>query len=64
MSDILVPANPLTETGLMSPYVLPTTAGDSCTTSLATAKAFEEATIYDEDTGKMSGYHPLVSDVN
>jgi hypothetical protein len=64
--DIIVPANPLTATGLATPYQLTgpngmTPAQSGCTmTNAANLGAFVQATILDPATGALSVYDPLV----
>jgi hypothetical protein len=54
---ITVPNNPLTAAGLATPYILQ----PPCSMAVATQQAFAEAAIYDSATGKISIYHPLVT---
>jgi hypothetical protein len=64
--DIVVPANPLSATGLATPYQLTGTGGmtpaqSGCTmANFAALGAFVQATILDPATGKLSVYEPLV----
>ena len=64
--DIVVPANPLSATGLATPYQLTGTGGmtpaqSGCTmANFAALGAFVQATILDPATGKLSTYEPLV----
>jgi len=64
--DVIVPANPLTATGLATPYQLTGTGGMSpaqsgCTMTNATnLGAFVQATILDPATGQLWVYDPLV----
>ncbi|HEY6786796.1 MAG TPA: hypothetical protein VI365_05750, partial [Trebonia sp.] len=64
--DIIVPANPLSATGLATPYQLTGTGGMSpaqsgCTmTNAASLGAFVQATILNTRTGQLSVYDPLV----
>lgn len=60
---LTVPANPLTEQGLATPYVLSgTQSGSACHEANDAQSAFVEATIIDPATGKLSVYRPLVID--
>jgi hypothetical protein len=64
--DIIVPANPLSATGLATPYQLTGTDGmtpiqSGCQMSnAANLGAFVQATILDPATGQLSVYDPLV----
>ena len=64
--DIIVPAHPLTATGLATPYRLTgpdgaSPAASGCTmANAANLGAFVQATILDPATGKLSVYEPLV----
>ncbi len=64
--DIIVPANPLSATGLATPYLLTGPNGQSpaqsgCEmTNAVNLGAFVQATILDPDTGKLYVYDPLV----
>jgi hypothetical protein len=64
--DIIVPANPLSATGLATPYQLTGTGGmtpaqSGCTmTNAANLGAFVQATILNPRTGQLSVYDPLV----
>jgi hypothetical protein len=64
--DIIVPANPLTATGLATPYQLTGPAGESpaasgCQTiNSLNLGAFVQATILDPGTGALAVYNPLV----
>ena len=64
--DIIVPANPLSATGLATPYQLTGTGGmtpeqSGCTmTNAANLGAFVQATILNTRTGQVSVYDPLV----
>ncbi len=64
--DIVVPSNPLTATGLSTPYQLTgpngmTPQASGCTmANFAALGAFVQATILDPATGKLSVYEPLV----
>ncbi len=64
--DIIVPANPLSATGLSTPYQLTgpdgtTPAASGCTmTNAANLGAFVQATILNTRTGALSVYDPLV----
>jgi len=62
--SIAVPANPLTATGLSTPYQLTATdaAGGPCNEANANQSAFVEASIIDPATGAVSVYRPLVID--
>jgi hypothetical protein len=62
---IVVPANPLTASGLATPYQLTGPAGMSpaasgCSENNPNLNAFVQATILDPATGKLSVYEPLV----
>ncbi len=61
---MIVPANPLTATGLSTPYQLTATsaAGGPCNEANAAQSAFVEASIIDPATGAVSVYRPLVID--
>jgi hypothetical protein len=64
--NIVVPASPLTATGLSTPYQLTgpngmTAQQSGCTmANFAALGAFVQATILDPATGKLSSYEPLV----
>jgi hypothetical protein len=64
--DIIVPAHPLSATGLATPYQLTGTDGASpdasgCTmANFGSLGAFVQATILDPRTGRLSVYEPLV----
>jgi hypothetical protein len=64
--DIIVPANPLSATGLATPYQLTGTGGmtaaqSGCTmTNAANLGAFVQATILNPRTGQLAVYDPLV----
>jgi hypothetical protein len=64
--DIIVPANPLSATGLATPYQLTGTGGmtpaqSGCNmANAANLGAFVQATILDPATGALSVYEPLV----
>jgi hypothetical protein len=62
--SLLVPANPLTATGLSTPYQLSATnaAMGPCNQANANQSAFVEATVIDPATGALSVYRPLVTD--
>lgn len=62
--SLSVPANPLTATGLSTPYQLSATdaAGGPCNEANANQSAFVEASIIDPATGAVSVYRPLVID--
>jgi hypothetical protein len=55
---VKLPANPLTATGLSTPFLLQA----PCSQSVATQQSFAEAAIYDPATGNITIYHPLISD--
>ncbi|WP_188317092.1 hypothetical protein [Solihabitans fulvus] len=61
---LLVPADPLSATGLAKPYQLTRTGGrgGQCHEATVTQSAFVEATILDLATGALSVYRPLVVD--
>lgn len=61
---LVVPASPLTATGLATPYQLTATDPDAgaCTETSSDQAAFVEAAILDPATGKLSIYHPVVVD--
>src|SRR6201999_2903912 len=65
--NIVVPANPLSATGLSTPYQLTGSNGmtaqqSGCTmANFAALGAFVQATILDPATGKLSTYEPLVT---
>jgi hypothetical protein len=54
---ITLPNDPLSATGLATPYLLQ----PPCSMAVGTQQAFAEAAIYDPATGGISIYHPLVS---
>jgi hypothetical protein len=56
---ITLPDNPLTATGLSTPFILQ----PPCSMAVDTQQAFAEAAVYDPATGKISIYHPLVLDL-
>jgi len=56
--QIVVPANPLTATGLATPYILQA----PCSQSVTTQQSFAEAAVFDPATNTVSIYHPLVID--
>ena len=63
--NLLVPANPLTASGLSTPYVLsPATAADSCDETGSASAAFVQAVVYDSSKAlcgnNMCIYNPLV----
>ena len=62
--SLVVPANPLTATGLSTPYQLSATdpAGGPCNEGNPNQSAFVEASIIDPATGAVSVYRPLVTD--
>ncbi len=55
---ITLPQDPLSATGLSTPFILQ----PPCSMAVATQQAFAEAAVYDPATGKISIYHPLVLD--
>jgi hypothetical protein len=63
---VVVPANPLTATGLSTPYLLAglnaATAGP-CNQANDGQTSFAEAVIYDGQAQNLAAYHPLVIDV-
>lgn len=61
---IVVPPNPLSAQGLMTPYQLVATdpAQGPCNEANANQSAFVQAVILDPFTGQMSAYEPLVID--
>ena len=61
--NLKIPANALTLSGMLTPYVLSTTAGDLCTMTDPNSQAFVEMTILDLVTGTFFTYRPLVIDV-
>ncbi|HEY4019628.1 MAG TPA: hypothetical protein VGM75_13120 [Pseudonocardiaceae bacterium] len=62
--SLIVPANPLSATGLATPYQLTATqtSAGPCNEANAAQSAFVEATIVDPATGAMSVYRPLIID--
>lgn len=60
--SLVVPANPLSATGLSTPFQLVATnaANGPCNETNAAQSAFAEATIIDPATGKLSIYRPLI----
>jgi hypothetical protein len=63
--SITVPANPLSATGLSTPYLLfPTVAANGpCNMATDGQTAFVEAVIWDSVNNQMLAYHPLVVDM-
>ena len=61
---LIVPANPLSATGLATPYQLVATdpAGGPCNETNTAQAAFVQAAIFDPATGQIAVYHPLVID--
>ena len=61
---VIVPPNPLTATGLATPYQLVATdpAAGPCNEANANQSAFVQAVILDPATGALSSYEPLVID--
>ena len=61
---LVVPANPLSATGLATPYQLTATKASAgqCHESNTAQSAFVEATIIDPATGALSVYRPLILD--
>ena len=62
--SLVVPANPLSASGLATPYQLVATdaAGGKCDEADTAQSAFVEATILNPATGALSVYRPLVVD--
>ena len=63
--ELIVPARPLTATGLATPYQLTGPGGQNpaasgCTQANPNLRAFVQATILDPDTGRLWVYEPLV----
>jgi hypothetical protein len=56
---ITLPQDPLSATGLSTPFILQ----PPCSMAVDTQQAFAEAAVYDPATGKISIYHPLVLDL-
>ena len=56
---IALPENPLSATGLSTPFILQ----PPCSMAVDTQQAFAEAAVYDPTTGNISIYHPLVLDL-
>jgi hypothetical protein len=56
---ITLPKDPLSATGLSTPFILQ----PPCSMAVDTQQAFAEAAVYDPATGKISIYHPLVLDL-
>ena len=61
--NIQVPKNALSLSGMLTPYVLSSTAGDLCTMTDPNSQAFVEITILDLIKGTFYTYRPLVIDV-
>ena len=61
---LVVPANPLSATGLATPYQFTATqrSAGACNEANADQSAFVEATIIDPATGALSVYRPLIID--
>ena len=61
---LLVPANPLTATGLATPYQLSATdqANGACNENNVNQSAFVQGVIFDPTTGTFNVYSPLVID--
>ncbi len=60
---LIVPANPLTATGLATPYQLTgNSRSAACHEATATDSAFVQAAVLDPATGQISVYNPLVID--
>src|ERR1700758_4393757 len=61
---LIVPHNPLTASGLATPYQLVATnpANGPCHEADKNQSAFVQAAILDKDTGQISIYGPLVMD--
>jgi hypothetical protein len=61
---LTVPANPLSATGLATPYKLTATdpKGGPCNEANTAQSAFVEAAVFDPATSQISVYHPLVID--
>jgi len=61
---LLVPANPLTATGLATPYQLSATdqANGACNENNVNQSAFVQGVIFDPTTGAFNVYSPLVID--
>ncbi|KAN0090610.1 hypothetical protein V8E51_019189 [Hyaloscypha variabilis] len=55
---LTLPADPLSATGLSTPFLLQ----PPCSQTVATQQSFAEAAIYDPATGDITIYHPLVLD--
>jgi hypothetical protein len=62
--SLIVPANPLSEKGLATPFQLVATDpnGGPCNEANTAQSAFVEAAVFDPATSKISIYHPLVID--
>jgi hypothetical protein len=56
---ITLPQDPLSATGLSTPFILQ----PPCSMAVDTQQAFAEAAVYDPATGNISIYHPLVLDL-
>ena len=56
---ITLPDDPLSATGLSTPFILQ----PPCSMAIDTQQAFAEAAVYDPATGNISIYHPLVLDL-
>jgi len=58
---LVVPAFPLSNNGLLTPYRLQSAnPADPCTMENPLTATFVEATLFDTDTGHINVYHPLV----
>eukprot|EP00475_Leptophrys_vorax_P033168 TRINITY_DN518_c0_g1_i1.p1 TRINITY_DN518_c0_g1~~TRINITY_DN518_c0_g1_i1.p1 ORF type:complete len:443 (+),score=145.60 TRINITY_DN518_c0_g1_i1:75-1403(+) len=60
--QLLVPANPLTASGLATPYQLMSTAATQCNQATTMTAAFVQGAVINLDTGVISVYNPLVID--
>src|SRR5690348_14464131 len=62
--SLIIPSNPLTAQGLMTPYQLVATdpAQGACNEANTAQSAFVQAVILDPATGAMTAYEPLVID--
>jgi hypothetical protein len=63
--SLIVPKDPLSATGLATPYQLVATDSNNgpCNETNNVQSAFVQAAIFDPATGQISVYHPLVIDV-
>ena len=60
--NLQIPKNALTLSGMLTPYILSTTAGDVCSMTNMNSMAFVEITILDLIKGTFFTYRPIVVD--